>query len=91
MSKLPMLLALALALGLAACATPIVVTSDGALKYFKPIEWHAKDPCKTERQIAEHNSAYDTLKQGKQVVYTASCESPPTTATKAAPAKKAPA
>lgn len=49
------------------------------------------DTCETQRDHAEHNSVYDTLKQGKQVVYVApSCESGPATA-KAAPAKKAPA
>ncbi len=71
---------------LGACATPISVTSDGALKYFKPIESHKADTCETKRQIAEHNSAYDTLKQGKTVVYTAQCEAP--TAAKTAPAGK---
>lgn len=61
--------------------------SDGALKSFKAIQASDKDTCETRKQVAEHNSAYDTLKQGKQVVYTASCESAPTTA-KAAPAGK---
>lgn len=90
MSKPLMPLALALALVTGACSTPISVSSDGGLKYFKPIQAHEKDTCETKRQVAEHNSAYDTLKQGKQVVYTAWCESGPATA-KAAPAKKAPA
>lgn len=48
------------------------------------------DTCETQRDHAEHNSVYETLKQGKQVVYVAPCESQPSTA-KAAPAKKAPA
>lgn len=65
------------------------MTSDGGLKYFKPIQAHDKDTCETKRQVAEHNSAYDTLKQGKQVVYTASCESAPTTAKAASAGKKA--
>ena len=64
------------------------MTSDSSLKAFKPIQAHEKDTCETKRQVAEHNSVYDTLKQGKQVVYTASCESSPTTA-KAAPTAKA--
>lgn len=62
------------------------MTSDASLKAFKPIQAHEKDTCETKRQVAEHNSAYDTLKQGKQVVYVAPCESQPTTA-KAAQAK----
>ncbi len=86
MSKPLMPLALALALGLAACATPISVTSDASLKAFKPIQAHERDTCETRRQVAEHNSAYDTLKQGKQIVYVAPCESQPTSA-KAAPGK----
>ena len=86
MRKQLMPLAASLALVLGACATPISVTSDGALKYFKPIQGHALDTCETKRQIAEHNSAYDTLKQGKTVVYSAQCEAP--TAAKATPAGK---
>jgi len=89
MSKPLMPLALALALVLGACATPIYVTSDASLKAFKPIQAHEKDTCETKRQVAEHNSAYDTLAKGKQVVYTASCESAPTTATAAKAGKKA--
>lgn len=73
-----------------ACSTPISVSSDGGLKYFKPIQAHDADTCETKRQVAEHNSAYDTLKQGKQVVYTASCSVAPATA-KGGPTKKAPA
>jgi len=48
------------------------------------------DTCETQRDHAEHNSVLETLKTGKQVVYSAPpCESPaPATA---APSKAAPA
>lgn len=90
MPKLPTLSALALSLALAACATPINVATDSSLQSFKTIQASPKDTCETQRQVAAHNSVYDSLKGGKQVVYVAPCESAPATA-KAAPAKKAPA
>jgi hypothetical protein len=31
------------------------------------------DTCETQKQVAEHNSKYDTLKEGKTVVYKAPC------------------
>lgn len=37
------------------------------------------DTCETQRQIAVHNSIYDTLKTGKSVVYKAPCETAPKT------------
>lgn len=90
MRKLPTLPALALSLVLGACATPISVSTDSSLQSFKPIQASPKDTCETQKQVAAHNSAYDTLKQGKQVVYTASCSVAPATA-KGGPTKKAPA
>lgn len=89
MRKPPMLPALALSLVLAGCATPISVATDSSLKSFTTIQASPKDTCETQKQVAAHNSAYDTLKQGKEVVYTAPCDAP--VATKSAPAKKAPA
>jgi len=64
------------------------VSTDSSLQSFKVIQSSPKDTCETQKQVAAHNSVYDTLKGGKAVVYTASCESAPTTA-KAAPTAKA--
>ena len=85
-----MMCAASLCLALAACATPISVSTDSSLQSFKPIQSSPKDTCETQKQVAAHNSVHDTLKSGKQVVYSAQCESGPATA-KAAPAEKAPA
>jgi hypothetical protein len=66
------------------------VSTDSSLQSFKPIQASPKDTCETQKQVAAHNSAYDTLKQGKQVVYTANCWPPATAApSKAAPKAKA--
>lgn len=80
MRKLLTLCATALSLALAACATPINVATDSSLQSFKTIQASPKDTCETQRQVAAHNSVYDSLKGGKQVVYVAPCESQPTTA-----------
>lgn len=74
-----------LSLGLSGCAgssIPIPLTKPGALEAFQPISNSAKAPCKMQRDVAAHNSAYDTLKTGKPVVYKAPCD--------LAPKKKAP-
>ena len=88
MRKLLMTCVASLSLALAACATPINVATDSSLQSFKTIQASPKDTCETQRQVAAHNSVYDSLKGGKAVVHAASCESAPMTA-KAAPAKKA--
>jgi hypothetical protein len=63
---------------LAACGTPTPgVTSKGALDAFKPIASSPKDTCQTQEEIAEHNSRYDTIKTGKEVVYKAPCRVDP--------------
>ena len=67
----PLLLAATLAL--AGCSTPTGVTTKGALDAFKPIRASDQDTCETQVQVAEHNSRYDTLKEGKSVVYKAGC------------------
>ena len=72
--KLPLL---ALALGLAGCETPMFVTTKGALDSFRPLTMSRKDTCGTQREIAEHNSRYDTLKTGKETVYRAPCDIDP--------------
>lgn len=87
MPNAPMMCAASLCLALAACATPINVSTDSSLQSFKTIQSSKKDTCETQKQVAAHNSVYDSLKGGKQVVYSAQCESAPTTA-KAAPAGK---
>lgn len=60
-------------LSLAACATDTSVTTKGALDAFKPIRGSLADTCETQTQVAEHNSRYDTLRDGKPVVYKAPC------------------
>lgn len=72
-----LLIALALPLATTACAglgTQIPLTEDGALSAFKPIANSAKAPCEMQRQVAGHNSAYDTLKLKKPVTYKAPCD-----------------
>lgn len=73
--KLSALLAILATLPLAACATPTFgLSSEGALSAFRPIRASTSDTCETQRQIAEHNSAYDTIKNGKETVYKAACD-----------------
>lgn len=75
MLRTPMLLlAAALTLPLAACETPTSVTTKGALDSFRPLAMSKLDTCGTQREIAEHNSRYDTLKAGKPTVYKAPCD-----------------
>lgn len=72
-----LLIALALPLVTAGCAgsaIPIPLTSDGALKAFKPIANSSAAPCVIQKDIAAHNSAYDTLKLKQAVTYKAPCE-----------------
>jgi len=61
-------------LALAACETPTVLTKDGALNAFKPIQNSALAPCEMQKDVAEHNSRYDSIKNGKAVVYKAPCQ-----------------
>ena len=68
------LLALVATLLLAGCQTPTAgLSRAGALAAFQPIRASAQDTCETLKQVAEHNSAYDTLKTGREVVYKATC------------------
>jgi hypothetical protein len=61
-------------LTLQGCATPtFVLTSLGAADAFRPIKASKRDTCATQRQIAAHNSVYDTIRSGKEVVYKAHC------------------
>ena len=50
------------------------MSSTGALKAFEPIAASPNDTCPTQRAVARHNSAYDSLKAGKPVSYKAACE-----------------
>jgi len=50
------------------------MTSNAALTAFHPISASPQDTCPTQRAIAEHNSTYDTLKNGSVVAYKAACE-----------------
>lgn len=49
-------------------------TSESALRAFKPIPNSTRAPCVMQRAVAAHNSAYDTLQQGREVVYKAPCD-----------------
>lgn len=74
---LRLLIALVLPLATAGCAgseTLIPLTESGALSAFKPIANSPKAPCEMQKQVAEHNSAYDTLKTKQSVTYKAPCE-----------------
>ena len=68
----PVLLLATLALG--ACETPTLLTKTGALEAFKPIQNSAVAPCPMQRDVAEHNSRYDTIKKGKPTIYKAPCD-----------------
>lgn len=59
---------------LAGCSTPTLPPTDVSLSAFKSIGYSTRDTCDTQRQIAAHNSVYDTLKTGKDTVYQAPCE-----------------
>lgn len=50
------------------------VTTKGALDSFRPLMMSRKDTCGTQREIAEHNSRYETLRTGKETVYRAPCD-----------------
>ena len=65
------------ALPLAACSTPTPLTKTSALDAFKPIQNSAQAPCQMQMEVAQHNSAYDTLKTGKEVSYKAPCQVKP--------------
>ncbi len=59
---------------LAACSTPTPPPVDTSLTSFKAIGYSTRDTCPTQKEIAAHNSVYDTLKTGKLTVYRAPCE-----------------
>lgn len=65
------------AVPMAACTTHTpALTSKVAITSFAPITSSPLDTCETKRQIAAHNSAYDTLKDQKLTVYKARCTPP---------------
>lgn len=67
--------ALALAtLPLAGCGTPTLLTKEGALAAFKPLRNSLQAPCEMQRDVAEHNSRYDSMKTGNPVTYKAPCD-----------------
>lgn len=73
--KLKPLALAAVILALAGCSTPTSApTTKGALDAFKTLSMSKKDTCQTQKEIAEHNSKYDTLKTGKDVTYKPPCE-----------------
>lgn len=70
----------ACAAGLAGCAASQaneirIVSTEGALRAFKPIANSSQAPCKVQREIAAHNSVYDSLRLKQQIVYSAPCDS----------------
>jgi hypothetical protein len=73
--KLKPLALAAVILVLAGCSTPTSApTTKGALDAFKTLSMSKKDTCQTQREIADHNSRYDTLKTGKDVTYKPPCD-----------------
>lgn len=68
---------LGLSLSLAGCAgqsIPTPLTEAGALAAFRPIANSRRAPCEMQREVAAHNSAYDTLQTGKEIAYKAPCD-----------------
>lgn len=65
-----------LTLALAACSTqtPVVDTS---LQSFRVISYSKRDTCETQREIAVHNSVYETLRTKKLTTYRAPCDVDP--------------
>lgn len=62
-------------LPLAACSTLTPsLTKTGALEAFKPIRNSPQAPCEMQKEVADHNTVYDSLKTGKSVKYLAPCE-----------------
>ena len=73
--KLSIALALPLVMmGCAANETPIPLTETGVLAAFKPIANSSKAPCAMQKDVAEHNSAYDTLRTKRPQSYKAPCD-----------------
>lgn len=52
----------------------LTLSTEGAIRSFKPISNSSKAPCKIQKEIAAHNSVYDSLKLKKEVVYKAPCD-----------------
>ena len=63
------------ALVLGACAIP-TPAPDTSVESFRPITTSCRDTLETRKQIVQHNSVYDTLKNGKRVVYADGCPAP---------------
>ena len=80
-------------LPLAGCETPTSapLTEAGAIAAFRPLRASAADTCDTQRQVAEHNGRYDTIKGGAVVVYKAACDVDPKVSAGAKSAPGAPA
>lgn len=71
------LIVCALSLALGACAGPgaiHTVSIDGALRSFKTIPNSKAAPCAMQKAVAAHNSAYDSLRHKREVVYRAPCD-----------------
>ncbi len=76
MFKKQIVLGLVLAtLTLAGCnPAPTSAVIDTSTLSFRPIPVDRRDTCATQKEVAAHNSVYDTLKSGKEVAYCAPCE-----------------
>ena len=61
-------------LALPACTSTPTPPIDTSLQSFKPIGYSKRDTCDTQKQIAAHNSVYDTLSTGRDTVYQAPCD-----------------
>jgi hypothetical protein len=49
---------------------------DTSVQSFKPLRADRADTCATQRQIAEHNSVYQSIKTGSVQAYCAPCDCP---------------
>lgn len=75
-------LLLSVALAASGCAgffgtpTPKIKIVDTSTRSFKPHTARRNDTCASQREVAAHNSVYDTLKKKRRVVYCARCDCP---------------
>ena len=68
-------LAASLALqGCGASVTQIPLTASGAERAFSTVPVYTKAPCWMQRKWSGHNSAYETLRQKKEIVYKPPCD-----------------
>lgn len=74
LQKLLLVFALSLAAKGCGASGTLTLSTEGALAAFNTIQNSTQAPCEMQRQVAAHNSTYDTLKTKKEVIYKAPCD-----------------